>query len=116
AEHLARLRASAARLGLPAVAADELERLVADAIAAGGEADCFVRLYFTPGREGRDEPAALVLVQSLPPGLEELRARGLRLAALPFGLETPSLIGGVKSTSYALNMVAVDEARRRGAD
>src|SRR5207249_1010430 len=99
------------RLGLPPVDAAAFEELVAEALAAAGEPDCFVRLYFTPGREGRADPASFVLAQSLPPDLEELRARGLRLAALPFGLETPSLIGGVKSTSYALNMVAVDEAR-----
>ena len=74
-----------------------------------------MRLYLTPGREERPAPVALVLVQSLPPDLDAMRARGLRLVSLPLGQE-PSLLGGVKSTSYALNMVAVDEARRRGAD
>jgi 4-amino-4-deoxychorismate lyase len=115
-EHLDRLVQSAARLGLPAVDGAAFEALVAEALAAAAEADCFVRLYFTPGREGRGDPAALVLVQSLPPDLEELRARGMRVVTLAFGLETPSLLGGVKSTSYALNMVAVDEAKARGAD
>src|SRR5205823_796292 len=55
AEHLDRLAASAARLGLPVVDARGFETLASDAIAAGGEPDCFVRLYLTPGREGRGE-------------------------------------------------------------
>jgi 4-amino-4-deoxychorismate lyase len=115
-KHLERLAGSAARLGLPPPDLAALERLALDAIAAAGEAECSLRIYFTPGREGSGRPAALAFVQTLPPWLDELRDRGLRLVGIPFGVETPSLIGGAKASSYALNMAAVDEAKRRGAD
>jgi 4-amino-4-deoxychorismate lyase len=114
--HLERLAGSAARLGLPTPDLGALERLALEAIAAAGEAECSLRVYFTPGRDGSGQAAALALVQTLPPWLDELRERGMRLAALPFGVETPSLICGAKASSYALNMAAVDEAKRRGAD
>ena len=113
--HLDRFARSAARLNLPELDRALFHELTAQALAAAGRPDCFVRLYMTPGREGRGEPVALVLVESLPPELEETRKRGIRVISLPLGLE-PSLLGGVKSTSYALNMVAVDEAKRRGSD
>ena len=114
-EHLERFANSAARLNLPPLDRELFRGLTTDALAAAGEPDCFVRLYMTPGREGFGEPVSLVLVESLPPELEETRARGIRVISLTLGQE-PSLLGGVKSTSYALNMVAVDEARRRGDD
>ena len=114
-EHLERFANSAARLNLSPLDRALFHELTAEALAAAGEPDCFVRLYLTPGREGQGEPVALVLVESLPPELEETRARGIRVISLPLGQE-PSLLGGVKSTSYALNMVAVDEAKRRGSD
>jgi 4-amino-4-deoxychorismate lyase len=46
-----------------------------------------------------------------------MRARGIRLVSL-LGVraEVPWLLGGVKSTSYAVNMAAEAEARARGAD
>ncbi len=116
AEHLARLAESARRLGFPPVDGAEIEGLAAAALERGGAEEAVLRLYATPGREGRAEPVALVLVGELPPDLEERRARGLRLISVPLGLDTPWLLAGVKSTSYAMNMVAVDEARRRGAD
>jgi 4-amino-4-deoxychorismate lyase len=112
--HLERLAESATRLGL--VLAGGIDELVAEALAAAGPVDAFLRIYVTPGREGREEPVALALVGELPPDIEELRARGLRLIAVPLGIDPPWLLGGVKSTSYAVNMVAVDEAKRRGAD
>jgi branched-subunit amino acid aminotransferase/4-amino-4-deoxychorismate lyase len=114
-EHLERFANSAARLNLPPLDRDLFRGLTSDALAAAGEPDCFVRLYLTPGREEGGEPVALVLVQSLPPDLEAMRANGIRLVSLLLSQE-PSLLGGVKSTSYALNMIAVDEAKRRGAD
>jgi 4-amino-4-deoxychorismate lyase len=59
----------------------------------------------------------MALVSSLPPDLDDRRARGIKLASL-LGVraEAPWLLGGVKSTSYAVNMAAEAEARARGAD
>ncbi len=116
-DHLARLRRSGERLGLPVPDGDELEALAEQALAGAGAEEAFLRLYLTPGREGDGRPLALALVGELPPELEETRARGLRLVSVYLGL-APGVwpLGGIKSTSYAVNMLAVDEARRRGAD
>ncbi len=115
-EHLARLAESARRLGLPPVDADEVEALIGAALEAAGAEVAALRIYFTPGREGRGKPVALAMVGTLPPDLEETRKRGIGLLSVPLGQVGPAPLGGVKSTSYALNMVAVDEAKRRGAD
>jgi branched-subunit amino acid aminotransferase/4-amino-4-deoxychorismate lyase len=112
--HLERLEESAARLGL--AVPPRLDQLAAGAVRAAGPIDAFLRIYVTPGREGSGEPQALALVGELPTDLEAMRARGIALAGVPVGIDPPGLLGGVKSTSYAVNMVAVDEARRRGAD
>jgi len=116
-EHIARLAASAARIGLPPVGEADFRALAGAAVEHGGRPDAVLRLYWTPGREGEARPAALALVSELPPDLEERRGRGIKLASL-LGLraEAPWLLGGVKSTSYAVNMAAEAEARRREAD
>jgi branched-subunit amino acid aminotransferase/4-amino-4-deoxychorismate lyase len=108
--HLERLAASAASLGLPAP--PPAEALAREALDAAGVPDAGLRLYWTGD-------ALVATVAPIPPELEELRARGLRLVALPLGveLERPAwLLAGVKSTSYAVNMAAEAEARRHGAD
>ncbi len=121
-EHLARLAGSAARIGLPPVDVEECEKLARSALDDAGEPEAALRLYWTAGREGSGRPTALALVSSVPPQLEELRAQGIKLIALPLGLQAdlrafaPWLLGGVKSTSYAVNMAAEAEAKRRGAD
>jgi 4-amino-4-deoxychorismate lyase len=121
-EHLARLAGSAERIGLPPVDVGECEGLAGAALEAAATPDGVLRLYWTAGREGSGRPTALALVSSLPDHLEDLRAAGTKLIALPLGLEAdlrafaPWLLGGVKSTSYAVNMAAEAEARRRGAD
>jgi 4-amino-4-deoxychorismate lyase len=121
-DHLERLAASAGRLGLPPLDADAFRSLAGTAIGASSEPDAVLRVYVTPGREGEGHPTSFVLVTTLPPDLEERRERGLRMISVPLGLEpglrseAPWLLGGVKSTSYAVNMAAEAEARRRGAD
>ena len=121
-DHLARLAGSAARIGLPPADTAECEALAREALAAAGARDAVLRVYWTAGREASGEPNLLALVSSLPTDLEERRASGIRLVSLPLGLEAdlrafaPWLLGGVKSTSYAVNMAAEEEARRRGAD
>jgi 4-amino-4-deoxychorismate lyase len=113
-QHLDRLAASAARLGLPAVDWNGLVVAVEEALAAAGEPDAVLRLLWTPGREGSGKPTGLALVSALPAGHELQRARGIRLAVVPWA--PGALIAGTKSTSYAENMAAQDEAGRRGAD
>jgi 4-amino-4-deoxychorismate lyase len=121
-DHLARLAGSAARLGLPAVDVAECEELARTALEAAGTPDCVLRFVWTAGRENVARPTALALVNTIPAELEDMRRRGIRLVSLPLGLEAdlravaPWLLGGVKSTSYAVNMAAEAEARRRGAD
>jgi 4-amino-4-deoxychorismate lyase len=113
--HLTRMQESARRVGLAWPGG--FDELAAEALAEAGVPDAALRLYLTPGREGSGETVSLALVSSLPAGLEQRRARGVRLVSL-LGVraEAPWLLGGVKSTSYAVNMAAEAEARRRGAD
>ena len=115
-EHLARLAASAERLGLPAPEIDELRALVLDTIAAGGAGDLGVRIYWTPGAPGAG-PSAIVLVSAVPDWIEAVRKRGQRLVTLAFPARSAAwLLPGTKSVSYATHVAAEAEARRRGAD
>jgi 4-amino-4-deoxychorismate lyase len=113
--HLERMEASATRLGIGWPGG--FEELAALALEAAGTPDAALRLYLTAGREGAGRPVSLALVNELPGDLEERRARGIALISL-LGVraEAPWLLGGVKSTSYAVNMAAEAEARRRGVD
>lgn len=117
-EHVARLQASAGRLGLPALDPSEVDEVVGQALETAGVREGFLRIYATPGREGTGAPVVLALVGVLPPDLEGLRRRGLRLVSVPLGLDVSGSwpLGGVKSMSYAVNMMAVDEAQRQGGD
>jgi 4-amino-4-deoxychorismate lyase len=121
-EHLQRLAGSAGRLGLAPAEENEYRALVESALEAAGVPDVMLRLYLTAGREGDGVPVRLAMVSELPPHLEDMRARGAKLISAPLGLEpdlraaAPWLLGGVKSTSYAVNMAAQAEAERRGAD
>jgi 4-amino-4-deoxychorismate lyase len=115
ADHLARMRASADRLGIEWRGG--FEELAGEALAAAATPACVLRLFLTAGRSGAGEPVSLALVGALPDDLEQRRARGIALISL-LGVraEAPWLLGGVKSTSYAVNTAAEAEARARGAD
>jgi 4-amino-4-deoxychorismate lyase len=121
-DHLDRLAGSADRIGLPPVDRAGLRDAAEAALEAAGVEDAVLRFYWTPGREGRGRPLGLALVSAVPDGYDELRARGQRLVALDLGVVVGAqqsarwLLGGVKSTSYAVNMAAEAEAKARGAD
>lgn len=116
AEHITRLEQSAVRIGLPAPMRDELERLASLALTAAGQSEATLRLYWTPGAPGCT-PIGIALVGTVPAWIEELRARGQRLVSLLLPRpSSPWLLPGTKSVSYAVNMAAEAEAKRRGAD
>lgn len=120
--HIARMAASSERLGLPPVVPETFRELARLALSGAGVPDATLRLYWTPGAVGENRPTALALVSAIPEHFEELRARGMAVVALSLGIDAdrrkaaPWLLGGVKSTSYAVNMAAEAEAKRRGAD
>jgi 4-amino-4-deoxychorismate lyase len=111
AEHLDRLAHSAERIGLPSVNRLELEELAREALEAAAAPDAVLRLFWTP------TPTSIALVSELADHYEALRERGQRLISLRgIRADEPWLLPGVKSTSYAVNMAAEAEAKRRGSD
>jgi 4-amino-4-deoxychorismate lyase len=115
-QHLDRLAASAERVGLAPIDAGEFESLAAEALERAAAPDAVLRLLWTAGPEA-GRPVALALVSAIPEYLEPMRAQGIALVSLLGArADEPWLLGGVKSTSYAVNMAAEAEAKRRGAD
>jgi branched-subunit amino acid aminotransferase/4-amino-4-deoxychorismate lyase len=106
AEHLERFAVSAGRLRLPPPDAAECRRLAELVVGACQDADLALRLYWT----GRTLVATGAPID---PELDALRARGLRLATVPWSTGT---LASAKSTSYAENMAAQDAAIAAGAD
>ena len=110
AEHLDRLAASAERLGLPAVNRLELEEL------ARRRSTPRARRTRSSASSGRRRPPRSRSSASSPTTTRTC-ASGARLISLRgIRAEEPWLLPGVKSTSYAVNMAAEAEAKRRGAD
>jgi 4-amino-4-deoxychorismate lyase len=114
--HLDRLTASAASIGLPAVERRRLQVLVGLVLPRAEGGDASLRLVWTAGPTG-GIPSALALLSTVPEWIEETRERGATaVSLLGVRASAPWLLPGVKSTSYAVNMAAEAEARRRGVD
>jgi 4-amino-4-deoxychorismate lyase len=114
--HVDRLEASAESIGLPAVERGEIEELAAAVLSVADDSDTVLRLVWTAG-PAEGPPTGLALLSAVPEWIEEARARGARAVSL-LGVRAvvPWLLPGVKSTSYAVNMAAEAEAKRRDAD
>lgn len=117
--HLDRFEASIDGMDLPTLDRMAWSALIEEALAAWrrpGEAT--LKLLITRGRESGGPPTGLVTITAFDGAGERA---GIRVAALTRGYsstlfdEVPWLLGGVKTTSYAVNMAAKREAKRRGA-
>ena len=114
--HLDRLTASAASIGLPAVERRRLQLLVGLVLPQPASGAASLRLVWTAG-PARGAPSALALLSDIPDWIEPVRERGASaVSLLGVRASAPWLLPGVKSTSYAVNMAAEAEARRRGVD
>jgi 4-amino-4-deoxychorismate lyase len=118
-QHLERLARSAEAVGLSRPPTEELTELARLALEAADVPDAVLRLYWTAGAPGADDgdPMGLALVSRIPDWIEPARAAGIKLVSLIVPRRSePWLLPGTKSTSYAVNIAAEREAKRRGAD
>ncbi len=114
--HLRRLAASAAGLGLVPPAEDVLRRAVAQVLAGPGAALQRLRVTVTGGEappgsgRGTSPPTVVVLVAPLEPAAPSTAA-----ATVPWTRNERGATAGLKTTSYAENVVALARARAAGA-
>jgi branched-chain amino acid aminotransferase len=115
--HLARLARSAAGLGLPRTDQDELHRAVGMTIAANpGIALGALRITYTSGpgtvgsARGELSTTTVVAARELPayPPVTDV-------ITVPWPRNERGALAGLKTTSYAENVMALAEAKRHGA-
>ncbi|MFC7455606.1 aminodeoxychorismate lyase [Brachybacterium sp. GCM10030267] len=119
--HLERLARSASLAELPEPDQQTIAQAIDAAIAEHPAVpELTVRVMLTRGIEGTGTPTCWIHAR-VSDDWTPYRA-GIRVAVLDRGLSTtvtetsPWLLPGVKTLSYAVNMAATREARRRGAD
>lgn len=119
--HLQRLARSAAMLDLPAPDLAAWERVSHAVIGQwAGAREMALKLVYTRGVGG--EPTGFGLGMPVEETVLRQRADGVSVVTLERGLDpslvetAPWLLLGAKSLSYGVNMAAVREAARRGAD
>jgi branched-chain amino acid aminotransferase len=115
--HLERLERSAQGLGLGLpVGRARLAAAVADTIAAAGPTAGRVRITLTGGPaplgSGRGEAPPTLVVAAAPASAWEADTAAV---TVPWPRNERSAVAGVKTTSYAENVVALAEARKVGA-
>jgi 4-amino-4-deoxychorismate lyase len=93
-----------------------LQVLVGLVLPKAERGDASLRLVWTAG-PALGMPSAFALLSSVPDWIDGTRERGAAaVSLLGVRASAPWLLPGVKSTSYAVNMAAEAEARRRGVD
>jgi 4-amino-4-deoxychorismate lyase len=116
-EHLARLAESARRLD---IALPHGWHELADKACAGVD-DGVLRLVCSKGAPGAG-PVGFALVTAVPEETRRGRENGVSAITMSLGVsaaqraEAPWLLGGVKATSYAVNMASLRLAHQEGVD
>lgn len=119
--HLDRLAHSAAICDLPAPNLHQWRQAVAVAAAQCGPGESVIKLILSRGVDHGPAPTAWITAASAP-DFAAVRVHGIRVVTLDRGYDSgvparaPWLLLGAKTLSYAVNMAAIREAKRRGAD
>jgi branched-chain amino acid aminotransferase len=114
--HLTRLVRSAVALGLPAPETGALRAAVDQVTTASGATDAVMRVVYTSGTgplgsdRGNGTPTTAVLLGPLPD-----RPPITNVVTVPWPRNERGALVGIKTTSYAENVLALAEARRHGA-
>jgi branched-chain amino acid aminotransferase len=115
--HLARLRRTASGLGLRVPPDDELRDAIESTIAANGPVVGRVRMTVTggsgPAGTSRGDGPPTVLVQCAPPTVWPPSAK---VVTVPWPRNERGVLAGLKTTSYADNVIAFQYAEARGGD
>lgn len=119
--HLRRLAHSAELCELPAPNLVQWRAAVERVVAEAGEGEHVMKLLLSRGVEGEGSPTAWITLADAPDNARA-RTEGVRIVTLDRGYaldlpgRAPWLLLGAKTLSYATNMAAIREAKRRGAD
>jgi branched-chain amino acid aminotransferase len=114
--HLRRLARSAAGLGLPAPDETVVRRGVADVLAAEHLPLGRLRITYTGGvaplgsGRGDNPPTLVVVADTMAPA-----APSTKVVTVPWPRNERGALAGLKTTSYAENVVALARAQERGA-
>jgi 4-amino-4-deoxychorismate lyase len=120
-DHLRRMAVSAGRMALRLPSRADWRATVGDALSAYGDDTGVLRLFTTRGPDGEDAPFSYLTVAPVPAATIAVGRDGARAITLAAGVpamaraEAGWLLGGVKTTSYAVAMAAKREAESRGA-
>jgi 4-amino-4-deoxychorismate lyase len=119
--HLERLANSARLCDLPVPHQEQWRQAVAVAAAACPPGEAVIKLILSRGVEHGPTPTAWVTAAPAA-DFSRVRGEGVRVVTLDRGYDldvaerAPWLLLGAKTLSYAVNMAALREARKRGAD
>jgi len=119
-EHYRRLCEGAAVLDLPpALTLDDLRVAIDALLRENGLADAYLRLTVTAGPapdDGGASPSILLVARPLSGYPPDLYQRGMAAVTSTTRRNEASPLSRVKSLNYLDNLLAREEARRRGAD
>ena len=114
--HLDRLARSASGLGLPEPEQDAVRQGISAVLEGTSWPMARLRITWTAGPaplgsgRGHGDPTLVVVADELPPA-----ASDVGVVTVPWPRNEHGALAGLKTTSYAENVVALAEARRRGA-
>lgn len=122
-DHLLRLQASAANMGLDIPSPETLAELAGQACAQWDpQVEAGLKMVCTRGSESTGVPTVFATLFPVPATTRALRDSGVSLKTLSYGYpaearrDAPWLLGGTKTLSYAINMASQRHAQANGFD